>query len=194
MELSLWVKYGTVNNNLVGCWKGEVTPGKWLAQCIFLIASIVLAGPGKPQTSDAGGWELFNNDDWPTSIYLHWMVSLRDSIHCFLDPHTIAWPSDPKSHGAYIHKGHSEADWLICPMLCQFNSSSASPPKKKIRDYHNPPSPVPCFPFFPILFFIFPLQRPREGTQSLESEALHLLTVHTLNNQGPYHAQLQIRN
>jgi hypothetical protein len=131
MELSLWVKYGTVNNNLVGCWKGEVTPGKWLAQCIFLIASIVLAGPGKPQTSDAGGWELFNNDDWPTSIYLHWMVSLRDSIHCFLDPHTIAWPSDPKSHGAYIHKGHSEADWLICPMLCQFNSSSASPPKKK---------------------------------------------------------------
>lgn len=47
MELSPWVKYGTANNNLVDCWKGEVTHRKWLAQCAFLHASIVLAGLGE---------------------------------------------------------------------------------------------------------------------------------------------------
>lgn len=72
MELSPWVKYGTVNNNLVGCWKGEVTHRKMLAQCIFPSASMVLAGPGKPQTSDVEGWQLFKNNDCEVGDLAQW--------------------------------------------------------------------------------------------------------------------------
>lgn len=39
MELSPSVKYAPVNNNLVGCWKGEIIHVKWLTQCVFPDAS-----------------------------------------------------------------------------------------------------------------------------------------------------------